>query len=78
MACVGDDMSSTTTYRATGVPNPATPTKYTAPVHIDVGGTIYTSSLEVLTRLVRINYELMRINHELMRINKNLLKQELI
>lgn len=36
-----------------GVPCPATPTRYTAPVHIDVGGTIYTSSLETLTRYER-------------------------
>ncbi|VDH93959.1 BTB/POZ domain-containing protein kctd15-like [Mytilus galloprovincialis] len=33
-----------------GVPCPATPTRYTAPVHIDVGGVIYTASLETLTR----------------------------
>ena len=33
-----------------GVPCPATPTRYTAPVHIDVGGCIYTSSLETLTK----------------------------
>ncbi len=33
-----------------GVPCPATPTRYTAPVHIDVGGVIYTSSLETLTK----------------------------
>ncbi|ELT99957.1 hypothetical protein CAPTEDRAFT_19163 [Capitella teleta] len=33
-----------------GVPCPATPTRYTAPVHIDVGGSIYTSSLETLTK----------------------------
>lgn len=36
--------------KITGVPCPATPTRYTAPVHIDVGGVIYTSSLETLTR----------------------------
>lgn|SRR6218665_1338874 len=36
--------------KITGVPCPATPTRYTAPVHIDVGGTIYTSSLETLTK----------------------------
>jgi len=36
--------------KMTGVPCPATPTRYTAPVHIDVGGSIYTSSLETLTR----------------------------
>lgn len=34
----------------TGVPKPAVPTKLTAPVHIDIGGTIYTSSLENLTK----------------------------
>lgn len=28
--------------------------RYTAPVHIDVGGTIYTSSLETLTKWVAI------------------------
>ncbi|KAL3859929.1 hypothetical protein ACJMK2_010111 [Sinanodonta woodiana] len=33
-----------------GVPFPATPTRYTAPVHIDVGGVIYTSSLDTLTK----------------------------
>ncbi|XP_070195835.1 BTB/POZ domain-containing protein kctd15-like [Littorina saxatilis] len=36
--------------KISGVPFPATPTRYTAPVHIDVGGVIYTSSLETLTR----------------------------
>lgn len=36
--------------KMTGVPCSATPTRYTAPVHIDVGGTIYTSTLEILTR----------------------------
>jgi len=38
--------------KISGVPCPATPTRYTAPVHIDVGGSIYTSSLETLTRWV--------------------------
>ncbi|TGZ67438.1 hypothetical protein CRM22_004783 [Opisthorchis felineus] len=33
-----------------GVPQPAIPTRYTAPVHVDVGGTLYTSSLETLTK----------------------------
>ncbi|XP_012548903.2 BTB/POZ domain-containing protein KCTD1 [Bombyx mandarina] len=32
-----------------GIPRVAATTKYNAPVHIDVGGTIYTSSLETLT-----------------------------
>ncbi|XP_026762287.1 BTB/POZ domain-containing protein Tiwaz [Galleria mellonella] len=32
-----------------GIPRVATTTKFNAPVHIDVGGTIYTSSLETLT-----------------------------
>ncbi|GFO20704.1 BTB/POZ domain-containing protein kctd15 [Plakobranchus ocellatus] len=39
-----------TVAKIAGVPCPATPTRYTAPVHIDVGGSIYTSSLETLTR----------------------------
>ncbi|BFZ12623.1 hypothetical protein BsWGS_15662 [Bradybaena similaris] len=39
-----------TVTKIAGVPCPATPTRYTAPVHIDVGGCIYTSSLETLTR----------------------------
>ncbi|XP_037923711.1 BTB/POZ domain-containing protein kctd15-like isoform X2 [Hermetia illucens] len=34
----------------TGIPCVAAASRYTAPVHIDVGGTIYTSSLETLTR----------------------------
>ncbi|KAF6770056.1 hypothetical protein AHF37_11564 [Paragonimus kellicotti] len=33
-----------------GVPKPATPTRFTAPVHVDVGGVLYTSSLETLTK----------------------------
>lgn len=33
-----------------GIPCVAASSKYTAPVHIDVGGTIYTSSLETLTK----------------------------
>ncbi|KAI8430984.1 hypothetical protein MSG28_001077 [Choristoneura fumiferana] len=32
-----------------GIPRVAHTTKFNAPVHIDVGGTIYTSSLETLT-----------------------------
>lgn len=42
--------NGTYTAKISGVPCPATPTRYTAPVHIDVGGVIYTSSLETLTR----------------------------
>jgi hypothetical protein len=34
----------------TGIPSVAPASRYTAPVHIDVGGTIYTSSLETLTK----------------------------
>ncbi|XP_052130445.1 BTB/POZ domain-containing protein Tiwaz [Frankliniella occidentalis] len=37
-------------YKATGIPCVAAASRYTAPVHIDVGGTIYTSSLETLTK----------------------------
>jgi len=33
-----------------GIPVVATPSRYTAPVHIDVGGKIYTSSLDTLTK----------------------------
>ncbi|KAH0535783.1 hypothetical protein KQX54_019155 [Cotesia glomerata] len=33
-----------------GIPCVAAASRYTAPVHIDVGGTIYTSSLETLTK----------------------------
>jgi len=33
-----------------GIPVVATATRFTAPVHIDVGGKIYTSSLETLTK----------------------------
>lgn len=36
----------------TGIPCVAAASRYTAPVHIDVGGTIYTSSLETLTKFV--------------------------
>ncbi|KZC08447.1 BTB/POZ domain-containing protein kctd15-like [Dufourea novaeangliae] len=37
--------------KMTGIPCVAAASRYTAPVHIDVGGTIYTSSLETLTKL---------------------------
>ncbi len=36
--------------KISGIPCVAAASKYTAPVHIDVGGTIYTSSLETLTK----------------------------
>lgn len=38
--------------KITGIPCVAAASRYTAPVHIDVGGMIYTSSLETLTRSV--------------------------
>ncbi|KAF7277414.1 hypothetical protein GWI33_007609, partial [Rhynchophorus ferrugineus] len=42
--------AATTSYgKMTGIPCVAAASRYTAPVHIDVGGTIYTSSLETLT-----------------------------
>ena len=37
-----------------GIPVVATASRFTAPVHIDVGGQIYTSSLDTLTRLVHV------------------------
>nr|CAD7400030.1 unnamed protein product [Timema poppensis] len=39
-------------HKITGIPCVAAASRYTAPVHIDVGGTIYTSSLETLTKLI--------------------------
>ena len=33
-----------------GIPVTATASRFNAPVHIDVGGQIYTSSLDTLTR----------------------------
>lgn len=42
----------TTNWIKLGVPQPATPTRFSAPVHVDVGGTLYTSSLETLTKWV--------------------------
>ncbi|OQR71269.1 BTB/POZ domain-containing protein KCTD1-like [Tropilaelaps mercedesae] len=36
--------------KISGIPCAAAPSRYTAPVHIDVGGVTYTSSLETLTR----------------------------
>ncbi|XP_014279912.1 BTB/POZ domain-containing protein Tiwaz isoform X2 [Halyomorpha halys] len=37
-------------HKMSGIPFVAAANRYTAPVHIDVGGTIYTSSLETLTK----------------------------
>lgn len=37
-------------HKISGIPCVAAASRYTAPVHIDVGGTIYTSSLETLTK----------------------------
>lgn len=42
--------SSSNSAKISGIPCVAAASRYTAPVHIDVGGTIYTSSLETLTR----------------------------
>lgn len=39
-------------HKISGIPCVAAASRYTAPVHIDVGGSIYTSSLETLTKLV--------------------------
>jgi hypothetical protein len=41
--------SASYTPKLAGIPSVAAASRYTAPVHIDVGGTIYTSSLETLT-----------------------------
>ncbi|XP_063633512.1 BTB/POZ domain-containing protein Tiwaz isoform X1 [Cydia splendana] len=43
------DGSSMDSKSIAGIPRVAPTTKFNAPVHIDVGGTIYTSSLETLT-----------------------------
>lgn len=37
-------------HKISGIPCVAAASRYTAPVHIDVGGAIYTSSLETLTK----------------------------
>lgn len=41
-------------HKISGIPCVAAASRYTAPVHIDVGGSIYTSSLETLTKYVII------------------------
>ena len=38
------------TYRIAGIPHPAVITNDNAPVHIDVGGTSYTTTLTTLTK----------------------------
>ncbi|KAG8253664.1 hypothetical protein J6590_029238 [Homalodisca vitripennis] len=43
-------------HKITGIPCVAAASRYTAPVHIDVGGTIYTSSLETLTKGQIVSY----------------------
>jgi hypothetical protein len=43
-------VTATFSPKVTGIPCVAAASRYTAPVHIDVGGTIYTSSLETLTK----------------------------
>ncbi|XP_071444476.1 BTB/POZ domain-containing protein Tiwaz [Hetaerina americana] len=42
--------ASSSSNTISGIPCVAAASRYTAPVHIDVGGTIYTSSLETLTK----------------------------
>ncbi|XP_018496381.2 BTB/POZ domain-containing protein kctd15-like [Galendromus occidentalis] len=46
----GGDLFAPDTPKISGIPCAAAPSRYTAPVHIDVGGVTYTSSLETLTR----------------------------
>lgn len=46
----GGSPNETFNHKITGIPCVAAASRYTAPVHIDVGGTIYTSSLETLTK----------------------------
>lgn len=43
-------VTATFSPKVSGIPCVAAASRYTAPVHIDVGGTIYTSSLETLTK----------------------------
>lgn len=43
-------LTASYTPKLTGIPCVAAASRFTAPVHIDVGGTIYTSSLETLTK----------------------------
>ncbi len=45
-----NNSSGSTSSHPSGVPRVAPNSRFTAPVHIDVGGQIYTSSLETLTR----------------------------
>ncbi|CAH8539228.1 unnamed protein product [Dicrocoelium dendriticum] len=42
--------NQTSNWPKLGVPLPAAPTRVTAPVHVDVGGVLYTSSLQTLTK----------------------------
>jgi hypothetical protein len=46
-----------------GIPSVAAASRWTAPVHIDVGGTIYTSSLETLTKYDLVTCERSYDNH---------------
>ncbi|KAK6628744.1 hypothetical protein RUM43_002560 [Polyplax serrata] len=53
-------------HKITGIPCVAAASRYTAPVHIDVGGTIYTSSLETLTKAeIPIVYWVQNVGGEL-------------
>lgn len=46
----GISPSANYNHKISGIPCVAAASRYTAPVHIDVGGAIYTSSLETLTK----------------------------
>lgn len=46
----GQQLISPSPHGSAGIPTPAKLTKTTAPVHIDVGGHMYTSSLSTLTK----------------------------
>ena len=46
----GSTPSPVVNKKISGIPCVAVASRYTAPVHIDVGGSIYTSSLETLTK----------------------------
>lgn len=50
-SCISSQqLVSLSPHGSTGIPMPAKLTKTTAPVHIDVGGHMYTSSLSTLTK----------------------------
>lgn len=75
-SCISSQqLVSESPHGSTGIPMPAKLTKTTAPVHIDVGGHMYTSSLSTLTKYPESRSVAPIVTHQVLQRNLKCLLQ---